>query len=237
MDVRIRFERFPLAVKGAFVLRGADGNPHLVEFEWADVARVPSGLSRPFPVEARRFDVAPTRDLFVPFEVPLAELPPGWYRIETAVRVDGARSWTFPSRLLLLPWSRGEVLRGTLEVGRSARAGGRSFRVERLELAADSAAVLWGAEEEAPPGEGPPGRAVLVADGEALDPLPDDAPAAAAKPRARGWRSLTYPVPRRSRRLEVAVELATGERSEALAISLPEEGSGWPGRARPDPGP
>ncbi|HXF57376.1 MAG TPA: hypothetical protein VNO34_07370, partial [Actinomycetota bacterium] len=192
MEVRIRFERFPLAVKGAFVLRGADGNPHLVEFDWAHVARVPGGLTRPFPVEARQFDVAPTRDLFVPFEVPLVELPPGWYRIETAVRVDGARSWPFPSRLLLLPWPRSEVRRGVLEVGRPARAGGRSFRVERVELTADSAAVLWRAEEgEAPEGEAAPGRAVLVADGEALDALPDEAPAAAARARARGWRSLT----------------------------------------------
>jgi hypothetical protein len=224
----VRFERFPLAVKGAFVLRGADGNPHQVEFEWARVARIPEGLVRPFPVETRLFDVAPTRDLFVPFEVSVTELPPGWYRVETAVRVDGAGSWRFPSRAFLLPWARGEVRRGSVEVGRTVRAGGRSFRVERVELGPDSAAVLWseggeGTPRRRPPGEAP-GRAVLLADGDPLDALPQDVPASAGKARPGAWRSLSYPVPGACRSLAVAVELATGERSAPLSLPLPEEG-------------
>src|SRR5206468_7130740 len=79
VQVVTRFERFPASIKGAFVLRGGDGNPHSVRFQWAAVARVPKGPTRSIPLEDRLIDVAPGRDLFVPFEAPATDLDPGWY--------------------------------------------------------------------------------------------------------------------------------------------------------------
>ena len=44
--LRTRFERFPASIKGAFVLQGADGNPHTVRLESARIARIPGGTSK-----------------------------------------------------------------------------------------------------------------------------------------------------------------------------------------------
>src|SRR5438034_10410724 len=88
--VQTRFERFPASIKGAFVMAGADGNPHAVKIERAEVVRVPDGPSKPVPVEERAMDVAPARDLFVPFEVGVTDLEPGWHRVVWGVRGGAA---------------------------------------------------------------------------------------------------------------------------------------------------
>jgi len=62
ISVRTRFERFPATIKGAFVLQGADGDPHLVSVEGAVVARIPSGRTVEVPVEPAQIHVAPARD-------------------------------------------------------------------------------------------------------------------------------------------------------------------------------
>jgi hypothetical protein len=92
VGVRTRFERFPATLKGAFVLRGEDGDPHVVVLEGASLARLPSGRAVPVPTEPLQVDVAPARDLFVPFEAPVSELSPGWYEIRSTIRVDGGRT-------------------------------------------------------------------------------------------------------------------------------------------------
>ena len=43
ISVRARFERFPATVKGAFIFRGEDANPHQVAVEGARVAGLGAG--------------------------------------------------------------------------------------------------------------------------------------------------------------------------------------------------
>jgi len=80
--IRARFERFPAAVKGAFLLRGADGMPHQVRLETARAAELGGGAPCPVPIEPVVLEVAPTMDTFVPFEISTMEMaaaisPPG----------------------------------------------------------------------------------------------------------------------------------------------------------------
>ena len=74
VSIRAHFERFPATLKGAFVLRGDDADPHQVRIEAARVAELARGAGQPMGVETVTLDVAPHLDLFVPFEVPLLDL-------------------------------------------------------------------------------------------------------------------------------------------------------------------
>lgn len=227
VQVQIRFERFPVSIKGAFVLRGGDGYPHSVQFNWARVARIPAGPTKPIALEDRILDVAPIRDLFVPFEVAVVEMDPSWYVVESSLRVDGGRSYTYSGRPFTIPWPRSDIRRGTVPVSKTVRVGDLDFHIERLELGWDSAAVLW-----QPPGGGdeaerkdPPERgagAILKADGVELEPLPDQAGSRLTEPRTPGQRrALTYPVMRSATSLHVLMQLPSGQESEPLPIKLP----------------
>jgi len=224
--VDTRFERFPASIKGAFVLKGGDGDPHAVKFDWARVARIPAGPTRPVVLEDRQLDVAPNRDLFIPFEVAVSEMEPAWYVVESSLRVDGGRSYPYSGRPFTIPWPRSDVRKGTIHVRKAARAGDLSFQVERVELGWDSAAVLWqpradGDEE----GTGPPGaeaRAVLIADGAELEPLPDEAGSRLSEPRGPGERrTVAYPLMRSAHSLHVVMTLPSGEAGEPLLLQLP----------------
>ena len=54
--------------------------------------------AQPMGVDPVTLDVAPHLDLFVPFEVPLLDLGPGWYRLELEVVIDGDRRRRAPGR-------------------------------------------------------------------------------------------------------------------------------------------
>jgi hypothetical protein len=229
VDVRTRFERFPLSVKGAYVLRGADGNPHLVQFDWGRIARIPEGPTKPVLVEDRVLDVAPNRDLFVPFEVPVTDLPPSWYVIQSSIRVDGGRSWVHAGRPFSIPWSRSEVRRATIRIGAEVAVGARSIEIDRAELGNDAASVVWridGAEED--PGDaasgdsGPIAEAILVVDGSELEVLPPDVAAGRGDLRSSPGehRTISYPVPRASGTVQLVVCLPTGERSKPLDLAI-----------------
>jgi hypothetical protein len=229
VEVQTRYERFPASLKGAFVMRGADGNPHAVQIESARVARIPDGPGNPFTFEAGIVDVAPGKDLFVPFEAPVAEIEPGWYVVESTVRVDGGRSFVFASRPFAIPWPRTDVRRGTISVEKTVQAGKTSVRIDRVEMGGDAAAVVWWpegqtAEPEARELPGPGGtlEAILIADGRPLDVLPEQAGRAGrAQVRSRGERrTLSYPVPRSTRSLGIGVRLASGKLTEPLQLSL-----------------
>jgi hypothetical protein len=221
--VQTRFERFPASIKGAFVLRGGDGDPHAVTFDWARVVRIPSGPTRPIALEARQLDVAPNRDLFVPFEVPVAEMEPSWYVVESSLRVDGGRSYAYAGRPFTIPWPRSEVRRGTIHLSKTVRAGDSSFHLERVELGWDSAAALWQPKEAS--GDeatvaGP--RAVLVADGTELEELPDQAGSKLSVPRGpQERRSVSYPVMRAARSLLLVIRLPSGTSSEPVVLQIP----------------
>ena len=91
ISVRARFERFPATVKGAFILRGEDADPHQVVVSEARVSSVGSGGSSPLPMSPVTLDVVPHRDVFVPFEFPVTELDPGWYTLVCESRSMGSR--------------------------------------------------------------------------------------------------------------------------------------------------
>jgi len=221
--VQTRFERFPASIKGAFVMAGADGNPHVVKIESAVVVRVPGGPVKPVPVEERTMDVAPSRDLFVPFEVGVTELEPGWYRLMAGVRVDGAKSWDFHSRPFTIPWPRNDVRRGSLPVDRTITVDRVSFVVERVELGSDSSIVIWRKKSQKAPDidEGSAGDAVVLADGTELPLVPVVPGTRAFEPRLPGERrTVSYPVPREARRLEVVVRFGSGSRSQPVPVQL-----------------
>ena len=225
--LQTRFERFPASIKGAFVLRGGDGDPHAVSFDWARIARIPSGPTRPVGLEDRQLDVAPNRDLFVPFEVPVVEMQPSWYVVESSLRVDGGRSYGYAGRPFTIPWPRSDVRKGTIQLSKTLRAGDSSFHVERVELGWDSVAVLWqskGPSKGGERGEGPPegARAVLIADGATLEELPDQAGSKLSEPRSpEGRRSVSYPLMRSARSLRLVIRLPSGETSEPAELDLP----------------
>jgi len=226
VQVQTRFERFPASIKGAFVLKGGDGDPHAVRFDWARIARIPAGPARPVALEDRQLDVAPNRDLFVPFEVAVSEMEPAWYVVESSLRVDGGRSYPYSGRPFTIPWPRSDVRKGTIHVGKTARAGDLSFHVERVELGWDSAAVMWqpqaGSEDAAAEPPSTEARAVLVADGAELERLPDEAGSRLSEPRSPGGRrTVTYPLMRSVRSLHVVMTLSTGEAGEPLSLELP----------------
>jgi hypothetical protein len=227
VDVSTRFERFPASLKGAFVLRGADGNPHAVRFDWANIARVPSGPDKPVPIEDRQIEVGPSRDLFVPFEVSVTELEPSWYVIRSSLQVDAGRSFGYSSRLFSIPWPRSDVRRGTFRVGAAARAGGRMFHVDLVELGPDAASVIWREDRKGAPADEPEPTVIadepeptVIADGAALEIIPESQglPSARLAPGER--RTVCYPVPRSTRSLQVVVKLPSGEESAPLTIHL-----------------
>jgi hypothetical protein len=220
--VQTRFERFPASIKGAFVMAGADGNPHAVHFESARVIRVPGGPSMPVPLEDRQLNVAPSRDMFVPFEVSVMDLDPGWYQLVSTVKVDGAGVWTFESRPFTIPWPRNDVRRGALVVGQGVSAGGAEFEVERVELGADAAVVVW-REAKGPDAAAGASEAVavLLADGVELAAVPPFGGSKAFEPRQPGERrSVSYPVPKSTRSLEVMIRLTAGKASPRLPVPL-----------------
>ncbi len=127
-------------------MRGADGNPHQVRLEEARAVELAGHGSAAMGVQPRALEVAPNRDLFVPFEFPVAELPAGWYAIECAVAIDGSPETVRPGRFAV-PWPRGSTRRDQVSIGRTVRTGDEEVRLERLECAGDSTRVRYeGAE-------------------------------------------------------------------------------------------
>lgn len=217
ISVRARFERFPATVKGALVLRGEDADPHQVVFRGARVVPVGPGERREVPVGVSVVDVAPHRDLFVPFELLVADLPPGWYGFECDLEVDGVLGTYSGGRRFVVPWPRGTVRRGTVPVGRTfALPGSRRIRVrvDRLECGGDSLRLPLSVEPFA-------SLAVrLWADGEALPLLEREEDA------ERGLVLVTaYPLLRSHRVLRIEGR-ARGRAEGALEVRLPVGGSG-----------
>jgi hypothetical protein len=240
ISVRTRFERFPANIKGAFVLQGADGDPHLVSVEGAVVARIPSGLSVEVPVERAQIHVAPSRDLFIPFEAPVLELEPGWYVIRSSMRVDGGKPEAFDSRPFAVPWTRADVRRGSVDLRRSISLGGVEVVLERLELGGDATVLSWRRVGEDPStGPGAVRFGVRLDASVSLEPLPGDAlrrpqlqppgrpgraartkpapPAGPLQPPPEG-PAVFYPVPRSARTLEVVVTVGEAEHREPVTL-------------------
>ena len=141
ISVRARFERFPATVKGAFIFRGEDPDPHQVVVGGARVSALGPGGSSPMPFAPVTLDVVPHRDVFVPFELPLADLEPGWYTLVCDVEVDGSPATFDGGRRFSVPWPRATVRRGQVKVGKRVRLGEQTVQVEQVDCSGDSIKV------------------------------------------------------------------------------------------------
>ena len=84
-------------------------------------------------VQPATLEVAPNRDLFVPFEFPVAELVSGWYGVECQVAIDGSPETVRPEARFVVPWPRGATRRDQVLVGKSVPVGGEKVRLDQLE--------------------------------------------------------------------------------------------------------
>ena len=165
ISVRARFERFPATVKGAFIFRGEDPEPHQVVLRGARVISIGPGSSSDVPMAPVTLDVVPHRDLFVPFELPVSELDPGWYTLVCDVDVDGSADTYDGGRRFAVAWPRATVRRGVVKVERVVDLGDATVRIEQLDCGGESAKLHLLVE---PPG---PVAVKLSADGRRLDVL------------------------------------------------------------------
>jgi hypothetical protein len=207
VSVRARFERFPATVKGAFILRGEDADPHQVVFAAANVVGIGLGVSHPMPMAAATLDVAPHRDLFVPFEMPVSDLDPGWYTLTCDLEVDGTAGTYDGGRRFSVAWPRATVRRGQVRVGKAAELGGAKVVVEQIDCAGDSIRVHLRVD---PP---EPLTVKLTADGDRLEVLHtelDETTGRAkvtAYPLLRSHRTLRIELRGKARRADAALEL------------------------------
>ncbi len=208
ISVRARFERFPATVKGAFIFRGEDPDPHQVVVGGARVSALGSGGSSPMPLAAVTLDVVPHRDVFVPFELPLADLEPGWYTLVCDVEVDGSPATFDGGRRFSVPWPRATVRRGQVKVGKRVRLGDQTVQVEQVDCSGDSIKISLRLD--------PPGAVTLklFADGRRLQVLEMEGDEDAGRARATA-----YPLMRADEVLRI--ELRGRARGSEEAIEVP----------------
>ena len=211
VSIRTRFERFPATLKGAFVLRGEDADPHQVVFLEGRLVRLPAGQEMAIPVGPVTLEVAPRQDIFVPFELALGDLEPGWYALESRVDLDGSPRTIPGDRRFAIPWPRGAVRRGPLVTGaRLEPAGGPTVELIRVEGESTACSVQYAVEPGADPVD-----VRLIADGARLHAVEE----AFASETGRG-KVTTYPALASHRRLRVEVAAKRGRRTAAGSASL-----------------
>ncbi len=210
ISVRTRFERFPATVKGAFILRGEDRYPHQVVFREARVVPVGGGAGRPVAVPAGALDVAPHRDVFVPFELGVSDLEPGWYGLQCALEVDGSRRTFEGDRRFAVAWPRATVRRGQVRVDRQVPLGDSKIRVEHVDCGGESIRIMIQVQ---PPG---PFTVRLFADEARLEVLDVEVEEATGR-----GRVTAYPIPKAATALRMELK-GKGRGAEAsLDVRLP----------------
>ncbi|MFL5798777.1 MAG: hypothetical protein ACJ77A_12705 [Actinomycetota bacterium] len=208
VSVRTRFERFPATVKGALVFRGEDRDPHQIAVRSARVVGLRGGSERDVPVERAIVTVPPHQDLFVPFEMAVADLDPGWYGFEVEVDLDGAPRTLYGDRRFSVPWPRGTMRTGIMKADRSFRVGAIRVVVTRVQLASDATTLRLELDPPAPVEcmlSAEPGGDLPVVETE-LDE------------RSGTLMVRAYPVPRDGRKLRL--EIAGGEDRGTVELSL-----------------
>jgi hypothetical protein len=149
--IRAHFEKFPATVKGAFVLRSADRDPHQVVLHGARVVELSGAGAHPIDLQEATLDVAPKLDFFVPFEFPVTELGAGWYCLEAEVDVDGTSKVVRPERRFAMSWPRATIRRGSVPVGEKVEIeGGSTVLVDHLECTGDSLTVHFATDPPEP---------------------------------------------------------------------------------------
>jgi len=142
VSIRAKFERFPAAIKGALLVRGADGQPHQIRLEGARATELGGGQPHAVGVEAVVLEASPTQDTFVPFEISTMEMAAGWYTLECDVVVDGVPAVERPGEPFVMPWPRAAVRRGTVTVGAKIAA----VAIETVECLGDMIRVSFASD-------------------------------------------------------------------------------------------
>ena len=130
--IRAKFERFPAAVKGALLVRGADGMPHQVRLEAAHAAELSGGTPQPVGVAS------------AVLEVSTMDMASGWYRLECDIVVDGDPEVVRPGDRFAIPWPRASVRRGRVTIGDKVS----SVALETLECLGDTLRLAFAADAE-----------------------------------------------------------------------------------------
>jgi hypothetical protein len=130
------------------VVRGGDPEPHQIRLHELSVteAHAPARVAHPVPTGSVTVDVVPRGEVLIPFDVPFADLTPGWYTVVAEVVVDGQRRVKGPEhhRRFVVPWPADEVRRGTIPAGVSIRVpGSEGAVVDRVDCKPDRAVVRW----------------------------------------------------------------------------------------------
>lgn len=211
VSVRARFERFPATVKGAFIVRGEDRDPHQVVLREARVVGIAGEGSQQVPLAPATIDVAPKQDVFVPFEMTVADLPPGWYGLECDLDVDGTAG-TYPGgKRFSVAWPRATVRRGQVRVDRDVDLGGFArVRIEQVDCGGD--AIKMGLSVSPPE----PISVKLAADGTRLEVLDVDLDEATGR-----GRVTAYPVLRTHGTLRIELKGRARGAEGAVDVSLP----------------
>lgn len=187
------------------MVRGLDSEPHQIRIMGAAVVEAHDARRgvHPVAVEAATVDVAPHREVLVPFDVPFADLPPGWYCVVADVQVDGSLRLRGPEgggKRFGVPWPPEEVRRVDLKPNLKLGAA----VIERIRSKPDRTEIRWhltGSEEVE----------LKVTVGSRRLPVVeiiDD-------PKTAGHTSVAHPIPKRAEQL--TFELTTKGRGKASA--------------------
>ncbi|MGH2674601.1 MAG: hypothetical protein ACRDKA_05940 [Actinomycetota bacterium] len=202
------FDRFPASVRGAVVVRAVDREPHQVQLIEVEVveAHDPRRGVQPVAVDRATVDLAPHREVLIPFDVPFSGLEPGWYCVVAEIEVDGSLRTRGPEgggRRFVVAWPSAEVRRADLRP--NLRIGGAI--VERIECKPDRTAVRWR------PGDTRE-QLRVTADKRRLPTVEvtDD-------PKTGARVTVAHPTPKRAEGL--TLELARGRQKASARVSLP----------------
>jgi hypothetical protein len=183
-------------------MRGADGNPHQVRLDHARAVELAGRGPVSMGMPAATLEVAPNRDLFVPFEFPVAELAPGWYAIECEVAIDGAPGTVRPGARFAVPWPKGATRRDQVPVCKSIQTAAGTVRIDELGCRSDSMELRYGGTEAS---------FTLAADGARLPQLE-----VAFDAESRTGSVLAYPVLKTQSVVRISVKDA-----EPIEVPLP----------------
>ncbi len=209
VSVRARFERFPATIKGAFIFRCSDPDPHQIVLREARIVAVDGRSSQPMPLALATLDVAPRRDVFVPFEFGVSDLEPGWYDLVAHVDVDGTPGRFPGGKRFAVAWPRSTVRRGTIRVDEELRLGSHtSVKIDQVECGGDSIKIQM---TVAPPATL---TAKLVADGDGLEVLSSEMDEVSGR-----MRVTAYPLLRTHGSL--SIELKGRGRGAEAAVLVP----------------
>jgi hypothetical protein len=210
VSVRARFERFPATLKGAFIIRGEDRDPHQIVLLQGRAVSVDGRAVRPIPMQSTTLDIVPKQDVFVPFELNVSDLEPGWYDLVCDLQIDGIFGTHAGGRRFAVAWPRASVRRGSVKVGRDLRLGQVRVRVESVDCGADSIKVHLSVK---------PPESVTVrlgADGAQLDVLETDLDETTGRAKV-----VAYPVLKHHRTLRIEIRGRGRGAQGSVDVTLP----------------